>query len=427
MTIKKSHSKDPNKNWDVVVYLGKHPLKKGEVRAKASGLRTHDEAVRTEKRFKAMTPEEYLNLTEDHTFQELYDSWLKTYNDVSASTKNHVIGIFDNHILPKFKDRYIKTITPLDCEAVLSEWKANKQNAQKTFTYFKKVLTFAETIGWIEKNPAKDIKNKKPDSGKAIGEPSRDYYDSDQLAQFLNMVKDNFSVKQYALMEVFAMTGARNQEARALFWRDVDLREDQDENLMDINKAVTEDENKREVIGSTKTYASRRKLSMMDSTVEALRELKVHEEKLYGKALKADWLIFGAFPQDPDKPSYGQQLMSKDTPVKWMTEMRMLMEDEFANDKPEEEKEFETGVYDRRSGRRIGTKKMYFPQVTPHGMRHTHASLLAELEFSPRAAQERLGHKTSKMTMEIYQHVSAKMRRKESEKLNAFNAKRNKK
>ena len=48
------------------------------------------------------------------------------------------------------------------------------------------------------------------------------------------------------------------------------------------------------------------------------------------------------------------------------------------------------------------------PQITPHGFRHTHCSLLFESGASIKEVQERLGHKDIKTTMNIYAHLNYK-------------------
>ena len=44
-----------------------------------------------------------------------------------------------------------------------------------------------------------------------------------------------------------------------------------------------------------------------------------------------------------------------------------------------------------------------------HSLRHTHATMLAELGASPKYVQHRLGHKNIQVTMNIYQHLTDKM------------------
>lgn len=45
-------------------------------------------------------------------------------------------------------------------------------------------------------------------------------------------------------------------------------------------------------------------------------------------------------------------------------------------------------------------------QITAHGFRHTHASLLFEAGASIKEVQTRLGHSNSKTTLDIYTHVT---------------------
>lgn len=48
------------------------------------------------------------------------------------------------------------------------------------------------------------------------------------------------------------------------------------------------------------------------------------------------------------------------------------------------------------------------PNITAHGFRHTHCSLLFEAGASIKEVQDRLGHSDVKTTMIIYAHVSKK-------------------
>lgn len=56
-------------------------------------------------------------------------------------------------------------------------------------------------------------------------------------------------------------------------------------------------------------------------------------------------------------------------------------------------------------------------RITPHVLRHTHASLLAERGFSYDEIARRLGHGDSKVTREIYVHVTERRKSKENERL----------
>ena len=45
------------------------------------------------------------------------------------------------------------------------------------------------------------------------------------------------------------------------------------------------------------------------------------------------------------------------------------------------------------------------PGLTFHGLRHSHATLLAALGVSPKVTQARLGHTTSRMSQDSYTHI----------------------
>lgn len=45
------------------------------------------------------------------------------------------------------------------------------------------------------------------------------------------------------------------------------------------------------------------------------------------------------------------------------------------------------------------------PRISPHGLRHTHATMLLMQNVHPKVVQERLGHKRIAITLDIYSHV----------------------
>ena len=60
------------------------------------------------------------------------------------------------------------------------------------------------------------------------------------------------------------------------------------------------------------------------------------------------------------------------------------------------------------------------PQITPHGFRHTHCSLLFESGASIKEVQERLGYKDIKTTMNIYAHVTQQSVKKTGDRFAKF-------
>ena len=56
------------------------------------------------------------------------------------------------------------------------------------------------------------------------------------------------------------------------------------------------------------------------------------------------------------------------------------------------------------------------PELTPHSLRHTHTSLLAEAGVSLPQIMERLGHKDEDTTKNVYLHVTKEMKKEASQK-----------
>src|SRR5579872_2688378 len=56
-------------------------------------------------------------------------------------------------------------------------------------------------------------------------------------------------------------------------------------------------------------------------------------------------------------------------------------------------------------------KSAGLPQIRPYDLRHTSATLDLRNGVPIKVVSERLGHSTAKMTLDVYQHVSADMQR----------------
>ena len=56
-------------------------------------------------------------------------------------------------------------------------------------------------------------------------------------------------------------------------------------------------------------------------------------------------------------------------------------------------------------------------QITPHGLRHTHASLLFSAGVEPKNISDRLGHSTVQITLDLYTHITEEQRTDTVDKL----------
>lgn len=67
-----------------------------------------------------------------------------------------------------------------------------------------------------------------------------------------------------------------------------------------------------------------------------------------------------------------------------------------------------------------GCKASGVKMIRVHDLRHSHASLLIELGFSPLLISERLGHENIETTLETYSHLYPNKQEQVAEKLQSF-------
>ncbi len=65
----------------------------------------------------------------------------------------------------------------------------------------------------------------------------------------------------------------------------------------------------------------------------------------------------------------------------------------------------------------IGCRESGVKHIRIHDLRHSHASLLVELGFSPLLIAERLGHERVQTTMEVYSHLYPNKQREVADRL----------
>lgn len=179
-----------------------------------------------------------------------------------------------------------------------------------------------------------------------------------QLKELLSYLEQNFNITQYTSILLLAYTGLRKGEAQALRWDDIDFKR---------NK-LTVDETKDDLgVRSPKTKRSRRTIIISDILIKQL--------KIYRKWCLEKKLSIGEILSD----EHFILINEKGTPI----------QTNYINDT---------------------LKKVFkatdFKQITPHGLRHTHATILltSEERIPVAVIAKRLGN-TPQMINEVYGHV----------------------
>lgn len=297
----------------------------------------------------------------DMTFEDLYEDWIAHQRtSVKPSTIAISVRFAKNQILPEFGKMKLTDITVPYCQKVLSKWHEKYKMWDSIRKQTGQILEFGVSMEYIESNAMR--KTRRPRNKEY--ETKRNFYTKDELNALLKAFKDFGNSKQYAYFRILAYTGMRKSEVLALQWKDIDIFNKE----LHVNKTVAIDEHKNIIIQSTKTSSSNRIISLDTETLTILNDWRIQQ--------RTEYLKLGYNTSSEDQyvfTSLKNTLYIPNTVNDWL---------------------------------RYILKKYNLPRITPHGFRHTHASLLFEAGQSIKVVQQRLGHKNSKITLDIYTHIT---------------------
>ena len=295
-------------------------------------------------------------------YQELADLWLDSYQlTVKPQTFLDTKRMLYNHLIPVFGTLKLTKLSVSYIQSFINDLSTQLVHYAVVHSINRRVLQYGVSLQLLPFNPARDIiLPKKPKrENKAIK-----FIDSDDLkALLLHMEKLAFKkysyYLDYVLYSVLLATGCRFGEVVALEWSDIDLENGTISISKNYNRFL-------KLIGTPKSKAGVRTISIDKKTVNMLRLYKNRQRQLYLQSgARASSVVFA-------------------TPTR-----------EYQNLATRQE------ALDRRCA------EISIPRFTFHAFRHTHASLLLNAGISYKELQYRLGHATLAMTMDIYSHLSA--------------------
>jgi integrase len=323
------------------------------------------------------------------TFADYADQWIEIYSK-TGKVRNSTICIRRSRlkiIKLFFLKIKIKDITRKMYQDMLIELKTKVRGdkigyAKKTIESVHETakLLFAKAVDQeiITSDPTH--KAELPTFNKTVEELEEEteipkYLEKEELAKFLK-VAESGEKDDYIIFHVLAYTGLRVGELVALKWRDIDMNNQ----TISITKTVyTKDGIANFILNPPKTKKSKRIIDIDSDTIKLLKSHKARQN---------------AFKLEQEEGKYNDRsfVFSRED---------HLMGDPFSAEKI-----------------RIRMIDLLFTAglnntLTPHSLRHTHTSLLAEAGTSLEAIMERLGHKSDRVTREIYLHVT-KTRKKEA-------------
>ena len=179
------------------------------------------------------------------------------------------------------------------------------------------------------------------------------------------------------LFTIFA-TGVRRSELLALRWRVIDV-EDVDNASLEVVEAL--EETKSGVrFKEPKSEESERRIDLPETLAVVLRQYQLEQKREHlrlGLGWSRDELVFGR---------------------------AVVKDDSTIATEPWRPRNFTKAI--SRLSKRAGLEG-----VTPHVGRHDHATRLLRENQHPKVAQERLGHASIAVTMDVYSHAAPSMQR----------------
>ncbi len=304
------------------------------------------------------------------TVAQYLHRWLDTYaeGNLSPRTVEGYRDIIHLHLTPAFQMIQLSQLNPENIQQYYSKKLSSglsTTTVRHHHTCLHCALKMALIWGLIVRNPADAVTAPK------IHRNDMQTMTEDDLKKFLEAAR---STDYYALFYCALMTGARRGELLALRWSDLDLIRAE----MHINRNMVQLRDRSLFYKSTKTAKGKRTISLSPSTALILRRHKEEREAICCTLQT---------PFDPDSPvfchSNGKNLLPDSVSQRWRTLLK-----------------------------KTGMKHFRF-----HDARHTMATNMLKQGIHPKIVQERLGHSTIGMTMDLYSHVTPTMQQDAAVKL----------
>ena len=303
------------------------------------------------------------------TLAKLCQRYLTTSaSNVGSSTQVARLGIIRRHFLPRWGDWSADKVTESEVQALIDS--LGRTHASSTARNILRVLSWVYDYGislrLVLHNPCLAI-TKPKGRGKKIP-----IWSDREARAFLAQGSDDTLFPVYRLI---LMTGLRRCEALALQWDAVDserstitvranLQRGLDQKFHRVEYAKT-DTSTRRIVVDAETMATL--VTWRQAAAERCRFTRAAIETSY---VFPNWRVYHDH-QHEDGP-----IDPKNFDKRFSRLVREIVNDD---------------------GRPVTV-------ITLHGMRHTHASLLAGLGVDLRTIMERLGHATPGMTLERYMH-----------------------
>ena len=301
------------------------------------------------------------------TYRELVALWWESYkNTIKPNSQQSMEGIVRLHILPIFGDYKLEKLTTPIIQQQVNKWadKANKgeKGAYANYSFLnninRRILQYGVTMQAIQHNPARDVIIPRKQQNK---EHKVKFFSNQELKQFLDYL-DNLDLSSYenlfdyVLYKTLLASGCRIGEALALEWSDIDLKK----GIISISKTL----NRYQETNTPKSKAGLREIDIDKATVSLLKQYKKRQQVQSWQLGRSEGIVFTPFT----------------TKYAYACLLRKRLQSHFKG----------AGV----------------PDISFHGFRHTHATIMLYAGIEAKDLQYRLGHSNISMTLNTYVHAT---------------------
>jgi len=363
LQIKNYKKKDGQTYYKFQTYLGMDDSGK-TVRASRQGFKTKKEARQKAMDLKAEFQESGYQKPSYEKFKEVYELWFDTVylaDGIKESTQVKTKQLFNNHILKDLGGMRVSAITPKQCQMAVKKWSEKNSKAKQMKNYCVRIFDFAiVNLQIIKNNPMEKV------YVPAVKKSNRkiDFYSKNELQIFLEHVKEQQNPRWYPLFRLLAFSGIRKGEALGLEWRKINF----EDNTITIDQTLARGHNNKLIIQTTKTTAGERTITIDDTTANILKEWR--------KQQRLDYLKLGYNTNKPSQLVFTTDLNEAIQHSNITNAMNRII------------------------------KKHDLKRITVHQLRHSHCSLLFEAGATIKEVQERLGHSSYEVTLNVYTHVT---------------------
>lgn len=304
------------------------------------------------------------SLKKSYSFTELTERFLTIKKrEVKPTTYRTIENIVNSRVLPYFKNSTIKWITHHD----IFKYREELQKDNLKHSYINKVMSYVTGIfdlaieeNLLSEHPTKNLKNL------SDIEENIKFWTPEQFQRFITIFDDNkykdFFKKTYYTFAYF--TGVRMGEQLALEWKDFNKYT----NEIKINKTLTKIKQGNDfLVTSPKTSSSYRSIVVNKKLSSLLKDWKVQQKEeleKYGIEQTDKTRIFKFNHRTPDRTYLSEFI--KHACEKYNLDI---------------------------------------PPINIHALRHSHVSLLINSGEDIYIISQRLGHKSTSTTYDIYGHL----------------------